>query len=44
MSKEPSDERPGSINQYHGSSRSTVWIVVSISAVLAFVAMIGSIV
>jgi len=42
MSKDPSDKQQGSIKQYHGSSRSTVWIVLSISALLAVVAIIGS--
>ncbi len=44
MSKKSSDEQQGSIEQYDGSSRSTVWIVLSISAVLAIVAMVGTVV
>jgi len=44
MSKKPSDDQQHSIEQYDGSSRSTVWIVLSISAVLAVVAMVGTVV
>lgn len=44
MSKDPSEDSHGSVEQYDGSSRLAVWIVVSISAVLAIVAMVGTIV
>lgn len=44
MSKDPSEDRHGGVEQYDGSSRSAVWIVVSISAVLAVVAMVGAVV
>ena len=44
MSKDPSEEQHSSIEQYDGSSRSTLWIVLSISAVLAVVAVVGTVV
>lgn len=43
MSKDPGEEQR-IIERYDGSSRSTVWIVLSISAVLAVVALVGSVV
>jgi len=44
MSKDPVEDQPNSIESYNGSSRSTVWIVLAISAVLAIVAMVGTVV
>lgn len=42
MSKDPVEEQPNSVEPYTGGSRSTVLIVVSISAVLAVVALLGT--
>ncbi len=42
MSKDHSDDEPTRIEPYSGSSRFTVWIVLSVSAVLAVVALVGT--
>lgn len=42
MSKEPAEKPPESFEHYNASYRSTVWTVVSISFILAVVAMIGT--
>ena len=44
MSKDLREKQSRSVEQYDGSSRSTILIVLSISGVLAVVAVIGTVV